>query len=199
MYIEQMLARVIKYAAAIGEIPYLDPEEVLTDMTAANEWQGRAKVYIIREETSVFNDLSDAWDGPGAAESAVTIAAIGADKRQALETINGTMAALRSYFSFGPTGQAESEGESVIISADETAEISVLETLTTWTLTADGEISGDGWITAKTATGIFSPTMTAYPIDSWAMTAANGLERFDNGAFREQYYQTRKFKAIHQI
>ena len=199
MYIEQRLARVIKYAAANGQIPYLDAEEVFTDMTAQNEWEGRAKVYILREETSILNDLSDAWDGPGAAESAVTIAAIGADKRQALETINGVMAALKNYFSCAPTGQAESEGETVIIDADETAEITVLETLTTWNLTANGEISGDGWIIAKTATGIFSPAMAAYPIDSWTMTAAGGLERFDNGAYREQYYQTRKFKAIHQI
>lgn len=199
MYIEQRLARVIKYAAAIGEIDHLDAQEVFTDMTAQNEWEGRAKVYILREETSILNDLSDAWDGPGAAESAVTIAAIGADKREALETINGVMAALRKYLDFSRTGDPESEGETFIIDADETAEITVLETLTTWELIANGEIGGDGWIIAESATGEFSPTMTAYPIDSWTMTAAAGLERFDNGAFREQYYQTRKFKAIHQL
>ena len=97
MYIEQRLARVIKYAAAIGEIDHLDPEEVFTDMTARNEWEGRAKVYIIREETTIINDLSDAWDGPGAAESAVTIAAIGADNRPAAKNLIDSGTVLCAY------------------------------------------------------------------------------------------------------
>ena len=41
--------------------------------------------------------------------------------------------------------------------------------------------------------------MTGYPIISWTITGASGVERFENGAFREQYYQTRQFKAIHNL
>lgn len=202
MYVEQTISRVLKYAAAAGEIPHLVPEEIYTDYTAEPEWNGRGKLYVLREESNTIADLSDGWGGSGIAESTLTVAAIGADKRKALETITAATEALRAYLPPEAPEDPDAEGESVEIDADETLEVGLLEILNTGTFTAAGEVTGDGWIVAETVEGALSPSMesmTGYPIISWTITGASGVERFENGAFREQYYQTRQFKAIHNL
>ena len=226
MYIEDALAGIISNAAAGGLIPGVDAAEVYTDFTAESEWQGRPKIYVLREETRIIGDLCADWQGPGTAESAVTIAAIGADKRQALRVITDATRALRRGLLARITGLDELTGQAdeietgpddeiflpvyeesgldeMTVAAGDIAEIDSGDIASAGTITAAGRLQGGGWIIAVRADGdIYRPLLyvpASDDIDSWIITAASGTERFENGAFREQYYQTRKFSALHKL
>lgn len=226
MYIEETLAEIIRNAAAGERIRGLRAAEVFTDMVGTNEWEGRAKVYVIRDDTRLIGDLSDSWEGPGCAESDVTIAAIGADKIQALEVITDTTRALRRALMARITGLDELTGsadeietdpedeiylpvydegglDQMTIDAGDTMTIDTGDIASAGTISADGRLEGGGWLIAiETAGNIYRPLLyvkAGDQIGSWKITGASGVERFDNGAFREQYYQTRRFSALHQI
>ena len=227
MYIEDALAAIISNAAAGGLIEGVDAGEVFTDFTAETEWEGNPRIYVLREETRLIGDLCDGWQGPGTAESSVTIAAIGADKYQAFRAITEATRALNRGLLARITGLDELTGaagaeietdpddeiflpvyeesglDEMTISAGDTAEIELGDIASAGTISAIGRLEGAGWIIATGADGdIYRPLLyvpAADEIDSWIITAAAGTERFENGAFREQYYQTRKFSALHKL
>lgn len=194
MYIEEFLARILRLAAQSGTIRNLDAAEIYTDMNGTNEWEGRAKLYVLREDTRPIGDLADPLDGPTVAESTVTLAAIGADKDGALETIEDVVRTLRGYVKITCYG-----GETVLISEGETAYVDEGEILASDRISVRGEITGAGLIVAERTGGEIAPEITPNPIGSAAATAASGVERFENGAWREQYYQTRKYKVVHKL
>lgn len=196
MYIEEYLARFIKDAARLGCVRHLAESDIFTDMTGTGEWEGRAKLYVLREETSLLGDLSDAWGGGACAESTVTVAAVGADKIEALETITDAVRTLKSLVKI-----TDDLGETVTIDEDETAVISGGETMATDTLNVLGTLDGEGRVIAERITGdgdVFTDT-EKNPISGVLAASVSGVQRFENGAFRDQYYQTRKFKILHTI
>jgi len=196
MYIEEYISEIVKNAARQNAVRHLSASEIYTDMTATGEWEGVAKLYILREETKVIGDLSDAWTGGGAAESTVTITAVGADKLEALETVNDAVRALKSYIRITGFG-----GETVTIDEGETANISAGETMAAETVIVNGELGGGGRLIAEHVGGGGENTAETNPnpIDGVLVTAASGIQRWENGAFRDQYYQTRIFKFLHQL
>lgn len=227
MYIEDALAAIIRNAADGGMIPEVESGNIYTDFTAEPEWEGNPKIYVLREDTELIGDLCDGWQGPGTAETTITLAAIGADKRQALRVITDVTKTIRWGLSQRITGLDELTGaaeteietdpddeiflppyeesglDDMTISTGDIVEISAGNIVSAGTISAAGRIEGGGWIIAVNAEGDIYPPLLYVPaigdISSWIITAASGVERFENGAFREQYYQTRKFSALHKL
>lgn len=226
MYIEDTLADVIRAAAESGKIPGLAGEDVFTDMTGTNEWEGRSKFYVIRETTDLLGDLADGIGYSGAARSKLTLAAVGKDKVAALGIIRAALAAVRRHLNSGPEPLDEytidegdeitvDEGDEIcvdweeggldIVEIDEgdTVTIDDGDTAVFGRIAADGEVAGGGWIIACQWTGNILPWLIyqtgALDVDDWRLDAASGVERFDAGSWREQYYQTKTLDLVHQV
>lgn len=196
MYIEEYIRLVIKTAAEQGGVRHLAASNIFTDMTATGEWEGAAKLYVVREETRILGDLSDAWGGGAAAESVVTLAAVGADKTEALETITDAVRTLKRYVRITDDG-----GEILTVDEGDTVVVAAGETMAAHTVNVLGSLDGPGRVIAERFTGdgpVFTES-NPNPVSGVMVSAASGIQRWENGAFRDQYYQTRKFKILHQF
>ena len=226
MYIEDVLADIVRAAADSRKIAGLDGENVFTDMNGTNEWQGVSKFYVIRDTTDLLGDLAGEIGYSGIARSKLTLAAIGEDKKAALAVIQGALAAIRRHLNGGPDPLDEctlderdevtidegdefcvdwEEGGLDIVEIDErdTVTIDEEDTAVFGTIAADGEVAGGGWIIACQWSGNILPWLLYKPaaldVSDWRLDAASGVERFDAGAWREQYYQTKTLDVLHCV
>lgn len=226
MYIEDILAERISAAAGAGKIPELDAADVYTDLTGSNEWEGRSKVYVIRENLEIISDLSQEYGYSGIARARLTLAALGRDKPTANAVIKGALTAVRRALNDEPgtldvyaadddeiTIDADDElyagpvlegdpSETVIDAAD-TVTIDAGDFAVFGAIDAAGRVTGDGWITADDPAGNIDEYLIWNPVYNdvidWRLNSIAGTERFETGAWREQYFQIRELDLICRV
>lgn len=250
MYIEEVIAGIIRAAAASGEIPGLSGSEIYTDLNGTNEWEGRSKIYVIRDRIDLLGDLGQEYNYSGTARSQLTLAALGADKETADPIIRGAIRALLRHLNSPPTpldlydlnsdlipdpdirsmatagtdpctrgslpdevflDQAdtfavdweEAATDEALIDPRDTVTIGEKDTAVFGFLDAKGPVTGRGWVIASLWTGQVAPWLIYDPlarqIFDWRLDAASGVERFDTGAWREQYFSTKTLDVLHYV
>lgn len=226
MYIEDVIASIIRAAATSGKIPWLNGEDVFTDMNGTNEWEGHSKFYVIRDKIELIGDLSQEYSYSGVARSQLTLAALGADKTTADPIIKGALRALRRQLNveldhldiyLREEGDIVTIDDNDILAVDfeeatlddamvEEADLVTIDEADLaifGSLNAQGVVTGDGWIITNDWTGNVSPwlvyNLAAREIIDWRLVAASGVERFDTGAWREQYFQTKTIDVLHYV
>ena len=76
LYAEDTLAEIVQHAAEAGKVAGLLGSDVMTDATSSHEWEGRPKLYVIREQSEAIPDLADPFGYSGTLNSRITLAAI---------------------------------------------------------------------------------------------------------------------------
>jgi len=224
LYAEDTLAEIVQHAAEAGKVAGLLGSDVMTDATSSHEWEGRPKLYVIREQSEAIPDLADPFGYSGTLNSRITLAAIAEHKAAAAVLMAAILAALKRHLADPPTpidtltvthedvmtvgpedelateyreGALDTatvaEGDAMTLAAGDTAVLGRLR--------AEGAADGEGWLIATEVTGNVSRwllyTAEAQDIQSWNLSEVNGVARFENGAFREQYIQTRRMQIVH--
>lgn len=224
LYAEDTLAEIVQHAAEAGKVAGLLGSDVMTDATSSHEWEGRPKLYVIREQSEAIPDLADPFGYSGTLNSRITLAAIAEHKAAAAVLMAAILAALKRHLADPPAPidtltvthedvmtvdpedelateyregaldtAAVAEGDAMAITAGDTAVLGRLR--------AEGTADGEGWLIATEVTGNVSGwllyTAEAQDIQSWNLSEVNGVARFENGAFREQYIQTRRMQIVH--
>ena len=97
LYAEDTLAEIVQHAAEAGKVAGLLGSDVMTDATSSHEWEGRPKLYVIREQSEAIPDLADPFGYSGTLNSRITLAAIAEHKAAAAVLMAAILAALKRH------------------------------------------------------------------------------------------------------
>lgn len=196
MYIEDAISGIIKVEADAGNIPGLTPDRVSIDATKSTEWEGENAVFIVREKDTPIHDLNAASINSEFNDTLLTVSALGVNKATAIFTIRKIETLLNSIDRYTPTEIAD--GDLFEIDRDAILDLNETDVLETDTITGEGMILNYGVIRGKTASTKYSPFYGALTNISLRVSELYGVERFDNGSFRPEYYQVRKLNILHE-
>ena len=196
MYIEDALTGVIKIEADAGNIPGLTPDHVSTDATKSTEWEGENAVFCVRENDTPIHDLTGDSINPEFLDTLLTVSALGVDKAAAFFTIRTIETILNGIDRFSPT--EIDDGDLFVIVRDSVFDINESDVFETDEFDGDGLILNHGVIRGKTGATKYSPFYGALKNISVKISEVYGVERFDNGAFKPEYYQVRKLNILHE-
>lgn len=214
IYIEDSLAAVIRCAAEYGKIPSVTPDRVYTDETAANEWEGEDKVYVLRGAMTPIYDVTSFTGNSELGTSEIALISISGSRDRSQRLAAAVWAA--AGWKLGDYARTEEyEGEYVDffdelkdladlvqVSEDDRLQIGAQDSFKATALNAHGEISGTGELIAGVVFGTV-PTprfRTQYlGIGPWIHDRSNAVPRRDNGSFRDQWCTTTVIRVIHSI